>query len=290
MAKTDKKSRMLDIFLVVILLIGVTVFAFPFVSQYIYWQAANVEIKNFDLAKVELSQNEIDERIELAHAYNYSLSTNYSSSDLVDPYSETEIQEGKVAYARMLEVNEQIGYITIPKISVKLPMFAGTNEDVLQKGVGHLEGSSLPVGGINTHAILTAHRGLPTASLFTDLDQMEIDDIFYIDTIGGTLAYQVDQILVIEPTDFSELELVENQDYITLLTCTPYMINSHRLIVRAKRIAYIPEMEDENIEIKSKAFPLWQQWALYIIIFIIVLISFFNFVNNRNKSKGKDKG
>lgn len=266
------KERLSWIILILLLIAGVTLLAFPFVSDFLYWQAANVEIHEFDRQASALTNEEIDQRVELAHIYNSTLMT----TELIDPYSEEEQAEGRRAYAQMLEINEQIGYVTIPKIQVKLPMFAGTNEKVLQKGVGHLEGTSLPVGGENTHSVLTAHRGLPTASLFTDLDQLVEGDVFYVDTIQGTLAYQVVMVEVIEPTDFSLLEVVSGEDLITLLTCTPYMINSHRLIVRGERIAYIPDVEEET----SRAWQpnmnnLYVRWGIYGLIglvFVIILI------------------
>lgn len=180
-------------------------------------------------------------RLELARAYNKTL----NPRKLQDPYSEEE-KAGLAEYARMLEIKEKIGYVEIPKLNEKIPVYAGTSEEVLQKGVGHLEGSSLPVGGANSHTVLTAHRGLPTASLFTNLDQLKLGDRFYIHNIAEILAYEVDQILVVEPSDFEPVLVVEEKDYATLLTCTPYMVNSHRLLVRGHRIPYVPEVHEEE--------------------------------------------
>lgn len=145
----------------------------------------------------------------------------------------------------MLEAREKIGYIDIPKINQQIPVYAGTSEDVLQHACGHLEGTSLPIGGKSTHSVITAHRGLPQVKLFRDLDKMEVGDVFYYTNVKETLAYQVDQILVIEPWNFDPVLVVEGKDYMTLLTCTPYMINSHRLLVRGHRIPYVPEDKDE---------------------------------------------
>jgi len=131
-----------------------------------------------------------------------------------------------------------MGYITIPKLNVELPIYHGTEEAVLQKSVGHLEGTSLPIGGIGNHSVLSAHRGLPRAKLFTDLDKMEIGDTFSITVLDRLLTYQVDQILVVEPREVDALYPVENQDYCTLITCTPYGINSHRLLVRGTRVEH----------------------------------------------------
>ncbi|UUX35106.1 class C sortase [Fundicoccus culcitae] len=225
---------------ILVLLVGMGVLAYPFVSEFLYWRAANTEIEYFEVAAKQLTDEEREDRLRLAQAYNSTL-TSGGGQSLSDPYSDEEKEEGRAVYAQMLEVNEQLGYVTLPKLDSKLPLFAGTTDTVLSRGVGHLEGTTLPVGGESTHAVLTAHRGLPSARLWTDLDQMVIGDIFYVDTLAGTLAYEVDQIDVIEPTDYSQLELVNGADYVTLLTCTPYMINSHRLIVRGRRTAYFPE-------------------------------------------------
>jgi sortase A len=134
-----------------------------------------------------------------------------------------------------------IGYLKIDRIGVELPIYHGTSDDVLNRGVGHLEGSSLPVGGENTHSVMSAHRGLPSSKLFTDLDRVEKGDIFQIVVLDQVLTYQVDFIKVIEPTDISDLQIIEGGDYCTLFTCTPYGINTHRLLVRGVRIETIKE-------------------------------------------------
>ena len=131
-----------------------------------------------------------------------------------------------------------MGYIIIPRLNTTIPIYHGTSESVLQVGVGHMETTSLPVGGESTHAALSGHRGLPTASLFTDLDQMQVGDQFYIKVLGHTLAYQVDQILTVLPDETQPLAIVPGEDYVTLITCTPYGVNSHRLLVRGTRIPY----------------------------------------------------
>ncbi|MBO5913018.1 MAG: class C sortase, partial [Clostridia bacterium] len=141
----------------------------------------------------------------------------------------------------IVRISDMIGYLKIDRIGVELPIYHGTSDDVLNRGVGHLEGSSLPVGGENTHSIMSAHRGLPSANLFTDLDRMEIGDTFQIIVLDQVLTYQVDFIKVIEPTDVSNLQIIEGGDYCTLFTCTPYGINTHRLLVRGTRIETIKE-------------------------------------------------
>ncbi|WP_165732197.1 class C sortase [Streptococcus dysgalactiae] len=232
-----------------IFLVGLLVLAFPIASQLLYYQASHANINAFKKTVTTIDRTEIKRRLELARAYNASLSggTNQTTKPVLkDPYSDHQKKAGRAEYARMLEVREQIGHVTIPKINQDLPIYAGSGEENLQRGVGHLERTTLPVGGASTHAVLTAHRGLPTARLFTDLDKMRRGDRFYIEHLGGKLAYQVDDIKVITPDRLEELSIVPDEDYVTLLTCTPYMINSHRLLVRGKRIPYKASLEHKD--------------------------------------------
>ena len=171
---------------------------------------------------------------EQANAYNQAL---YETDFPLLNYSQV---PGYMDTLRLSE-NDMIGYIKIDRIGVELPIYHGTSSEVLNKGVGHLEGSSLPVGGENTHCVMSAHRGLPSAKLFTDLDRLEKGDTFQIIVLDQVLTYQVDFIKVIEPTDISNLQIIEGGDYCTLFTCTPYGINTHRLLVRGIRIETITE-------------------------------------------------
>ena len=232
--------------IILLFITGLLIASYPIISNWYYTVENNNQIVDFKEAVDEMSQAEIDERIDLARAYNETL----DPSKLADPYTDRE-KKGVENYARMLEAREKIGYLDVPKINQQIPVYAGTSEDVLQKACGHLEGTSLPIGGKSTHSVITAHRGLPQVKLFRDLDKMEVGDVFYYTNVKETLAYQVDQILVIEPWDFDPVLVVEGKDYMTLLTCTPYMINSHRLLVRGHRIPYVPE-EKEEAEDKAK--------------------------------------
>ncbi|MEW4355207.1 class C sortase [Streptococcus pneumoniae] len=272
-------------FFTLIFLLGLGTIAFPLVSQYLYYRASIVEVTAFDDGTKKLDKSDIERRIHLAEAYNDSVASG-SNIEIKDPYSEEERQEGLKEYAKMLEVNEQIGHVRIPKIVEDLPIYAGSTESVLQRGVGHLEGTSLPVGGNNTHAILTAHRGLPTAKLFTNLDKLEKGDKFYIHYIGGTLAYQVDQISVIDPSEIDKLAVVPGHDYVTLLTCTPYMVNTHRLLVRGHRIDYVEALEEKEAAG-------YKENQLYKILFystlallIVLLILFVRLYRKQKKVKG----
>lgn len=227
--------------IIVLFVIGLLIAIYPVISNYYYTVENNNQIKDFEEAVQKLHDEEVNERMDLAKAYNETL----DPSRLADPYTERE-KKGVENYARMIEVREKIGYIDIPKINQKIPVYAGTSEDVLQHACGHLEGTSLPIGGVDTHAVITAHRGLPQVKLFRELDKLEIGDEFYYTNVRETLAYQVDQILVVEPWDFEPVLVVEGKDLMTLLTCTPYMINSHRLLVRGHRVPYIEKKAKED--------------------------------------------
>lgn len=238
MSKSTGKKKIWP--LVILFIAGFVIMMYPVVSNYYYRIEANNQILEFTENAKSLDQNEILRRIELAEAYNSTL----DPSKLADPYTEKE-KEGIAEYARMLEVKEKLGFVEIPKIDTNLPIYAGTSFDVLNKGVGHLEGTSLPIGGKSTHTVLTAHRGLPSARLFRDLDKLQKGDIFYIHNIQTVLAYEVDQILTVEPSNFDPVLVVDDKDYATLLTCTPYMINSHRLLVTGHRVPYVAPVKED---------------------------------------------
>ena len=183
----------------------------------------------------------MDELLVQAQAYNRQLADAASGkAPLSDDNGNPVTPEN---YWDLLNLNSagMMAYITIPRLDTTIPIYHGTEEAVLQVGVGHLQNTSLPVGGESTHAALSGHRGLPTASLFTDLDQMQMGDQFYIKVLDRTLAYEVDQILTVLPTEMDALAIEPGQDYVTLITCTPYGINSHRLLVRGHRVPYDPQ-------------------------------------------------
>ena len=177
-------------------------------------------------------------------------------------------ENSKEQYDEMLHVDENgiMGYISIPKIQVRLPIYHGTSEAVLQDGAGHLEGSSLPIGGPDSHAVLSSHRGLPGARLFTDLDQLVLGDSFQITVLGQDLIYKVDQITVVEPHEVEKLQIVKDQDYCTLVTCTPYGINTHRMLVRGLRVPEIQESQSMLIQSEAVLLDLRIYWVVLIII------------------------
>lgn len=216
-----------------ILLLGVCVLLYPVVSAMLAKQAQTAVISKYCTTVKSMTGSEIAKMKADAQKYNESL----YGAVLADPFS-----GGKnlgSAYGKLLNVGEVIGYLEIPKISVYLPIYHGTTEEILQKGIGHLENTSLPIGGKNTHAVLSGHRGLPSATLLTDLDQLGKGDKFYIHVLDEVLAYEVDQVKVVEPQNTSDLTIRQGKDYVTLVTCTPYGINTQRLLVRGERTAYV---------------------------------------------------
>ena len=231
MKKKKKLNRKLPtILLLLVFLAGLSLLLYPTVSD--WWNSLHQTraITGYAEQVAGLDDELYDRLLEEARAYNETLAGKADRFSL----SDRELEE----YGQLLSVEgtEVIGYIRIDKIDVYLPIYHGTSDAVLQAGVGHLEGSSLPVGGEGTHAVISGHRGLPSADLFTDLDQLEEGDTFVITVLDETLTYEVDQIRIVEPTDFSELAIVEGEDYCTLMTCTPYGINTHRLLVRGHRV------------------------------------------------------
>ena len=289
-SSSRKNKKILGRFLfILIFLIGLGLMAFPLISQYLYYEAAQVHVDLFEQEVKEISNEEIDRRILLAQAYNDALVQGYGQDEVSpsDPFNEADHQAGIQEYARMLEVHEQIGYLSIPKITQKLPVFAGTEEIVLQKGVGHLQGTSLPVGGNNTHSVLTAHRGLPNARLFTDLNQLELGDYFYFHNLSETLAYQVDDIKVIEPSEVDHLEIIPGHDYMTLLTCTPYRVNSHRLLVRGHQVPYSQATEEKQIQTHgdNKKYKI----LFYITLALLLLLILWLIHDRRRQRRSKNK-
>lgn len=250
-----------------IFVMGSLILLFPIVSQVSYYLASHQNINQFKREVAKIDTNTVERRIALANAYNETLSRNPL---LIDPFTSKQ-KEGLREYARMLEVHEQIGHVAIPSIGVDIPIYAGTSETVLQKGSGHLEGTSLLVGGLSTHSVLTAHRGLPTARLFTDLNKVKKGQIFYVTNIKETLAYKVVSIKVVDPTALSEVKIVNGKDYITLLTCTPYMINSHRLLVKGERIPYDSTEAEKHKEQTVQDYRL----SLVLKILLVLLIGLF---------------
>lgn len=230
MKKTVKKNRMVVILLIVVLLAGLSLLLYPFVSD--YWNSLHQSraIATYMEAVTELDDTAYERWWKEAQAYNASL------PGTLDRFHPDE--EEQRSYEKLLDISGTgiLGYVEIPSIDVLLPIYHGTDEEVLQVAIGHIEGSSLPAGGPSTHCVISGHRGLPSAKLFTDLDQLAEGDIFVLRVLDETLTYEVDQIHIVEPDDISRLGIEEDRDLCTLITCTPYGVNSHRLLVRGHRV------------------------------------------------------
>lgn len=263
-----RRLRLSTVFSVLIFLLGLAIFLYPVISRFYYRIETTKVVSDFKEGKEQLNPEEIKRRMALARAYNAMLSGH--GQTFHDPYV-SNVEEGVANYARMLEVREKIGVIRIPCIDVEEPIYAGTSEDVLQKGTGHMEYTSLPVGGDSTHSVITGHRGLPDKKIFSALNNVKEKDRFYIENIEQILAYEVDQIKVIEPSVFDDLQIVQGKDYVTLLTCTPYMINSHRLLVRGHRIPYVPEVAKQDMNRAQLQFMIKMAVVLLIILLLFLL-------------------
>lgn len=230
------KKHKITFILILFFFIGLLILTYPMISDYFNQKTQSRVITDYEslLNNIEIK----DYSLEFDKAADY----NNRLKDLANPLLTYDTLND---YNDILNINSNgmMGYITIDKIKVELPIYHGTSKDVLSTAVGHIEGTSIPVGGSYTHSVLSAHRGLPSSKLFTDLDKLEIGDIFTITVLDKVLTYEVDKISIVKPNEIDELKIDEN-DYVTLSTCTPYGINTHRLLVRGKRI--------ENIEAKKK--------------------------------------
>lgn len=241
-----KRKHISTIFIILIFLVGLGFISYPTVSN--LWNQAHQSraIATYSKQVEKLDDSENKKMLKAARKYNKSLLKKSDHWKLS--------KKDKKKYESLLDVSGTgiMGYIEVPKIDCSLPIYHGTDEGALQIAIGHLEGSSLPVGGKNTHCVLSGHRGLPSARLFTDLDQMEEGDIFILNILGRKLAYEVDQIRVVLPEEMSDLEVIEGKDLCTLVTCTPYGINTHRLLVRGHRTKYVEEKVEEQKEVQTK--------------------------------------
>ena len=265
-----KKKHISTIIIALIFLAGLGFLLYPTVSN--LWNRAHqsraIATYTKQVEKLDDSQNK--EMLKAARKYNKSLLKKSDHWKLS--------KKDKKKYESLLDVSGTgiMGYIEIPKIDCSLPIYHGTDEGALQIAIGHLEGSSLPVGGKSTHCVLSGHRGLPSARLFTDLDQMEEGDVFVLNVLGRKLAYEVDQIKVVLPDEMSDLEIVQGKDLCTLVTCTPYGINTHRLLVRGHRTKYIEEtVVQVQKEAEKKETGIWLLaggGAVFLIIIIIVVV------------------
>ena len=245
-AQKKKSGNASTIILVAIFFVGLSVLLYPTISDFWNEKRQSQAIVNYDDLIVDLTPEDYSEYFKKADSYNGKIRNMsfpfLNHQNIADEYYNT------------LDINGDgmMGYITLEKIKVQLPIYHGTSDKVLNTAVGHVEGSSIPVGGKSTHSVLSAHRGLPSAKLFTNLDKLENGDIFTIRILDRLITYQVDQILIVLPSETDNLNIVPGEDYCTLVTCTPYGINTHRMLVRGTRIENIEE--DKVINVITEAY------------------------------------
>ena len=231
-------KRFLPIIMIILLFLGgAAMVLYPVVSSWYMDRHQGQVVADYDEEAARLSQEQIEAELEKARRYNESLLGNVV---LTDPFDAEALEEQNTEYEDLLDIGGDgvMGSVEIPGQDIYLPIYHGTSAEALEKGAGHLKNSSLPVGGKGTHAVISGHTALPTAEMFNDLSEVEEGDVFYIHVLGQILAYEVDQIKIVLPEDISDLLIHREEDYVTLVTCTPYGINSHRLLVRGTRVPY----------------------------------------------------
>lgn len=273
-----RKPDFSNLILVLIFLIGLSVLLYPTVSDWWNSKVQSRAIVDYEAMLKDLAPEDYTKVFAEADDYNHRLrqiSFPLMYYDQVEGYEQTLNVTG----------NGIMGYITIDKIKVELPIYHGTSESVLNIACGHVEGTSLPVGGPSTHAVLSAHRGLPSAKLFTDLDKMEVGDVFTVTVLDRVLTYQIDQILIVKPHEVDALYVTEGEDFCTLITCTPYGINSHRMLVRGCRVE-TPEVK--NIYIATEAYRIDSLVLTPIVAAPMLLILLMILLFRRPKKKSND--
>ncbi len=237
-SKLKRRLPLVGIFL--LLITGVCFFMYPIVGSWYAEYTAQVTIQRYDEAVQRLGNASLDVFAKQAAEYN----------DLLARSERNKVSA--LNYDSLLAVTDAIGYIEIPVIGVYYPIYHGLSDDVLQKGIGHMEGTSLPIGGKSTHCVLAGHTGLPSSKMFTDLDTLQNGDDFYLHVLNRVLHYRIDQIKVVLPNQSDDIRISEGEDYVTLVTCTPYGVNDHRLLVRGRRIVYTNaagEPDEEAVEV-----------------------------------------
>lgn len=289
------KKKAGNLVICIIFLAGLSLLLYPFVANQWNNYRQKQLISGYEQAVSEKEAAEgidYDAERKKAEDYNEAL----LPCVLPDSFALAESSGVDPVYMNTLNIagDEMMGSVEIPKINIKIPIYHTTEEDVLNKGAGHLEGSSLPVGGANTHAVISAHRGLPSASLFTDLDQMKVGDHFLLHVLDETLCYEVDKISVVKPEDTSALAVEDGQDLVTLLTCTPYGVNTERLLVRGHRVPYVEEEVKEEKTVLSGSslhtnYLLWVFVGLSVTALFIFVLYLKEIKLKRRANKGGKK-
>lgn len=290
------KRKISGILFGLMFLLGFAILIYPTVSNQWNTYRQNQLISSYEELIGKMAEEDFTKEWEKANAFNDTIIHNNIFGDV---FGENGDDIKNTEYWQILNVGNDgvMGYVSIPKINVKLSIYHGTADDVLQTGIGHLNGTKLPIGGESTHSVLAAHRGLPSARLFTDIDQLERGDMFYIHVLDETLAYQVDQILDMVDKDDNEtlqkaLQIEEGQDHVTLFTCTPYGVNSHRLLVRGTRVPYNGEEEIESTAAESMLKSIQNYYMIYLILGLsvtLLVILLMRFLIKPGKKKHKEK-
>lgn len=288
------KRKISGILFGLMFLLGFAILIYPTVSNQWNTYRQNQLISSYEELIGKMAEEDFTKEWEKANAFNDTIIHNNIFGDV---FGENGDDIKNTEYWQILNVGNDgvMGYVSIPKINVKLSIYHGTADDVLQTGIGHLNGTKLPIGGESTHSVLAAHRGLPSARLFTDIDQLERGDMFYVHVLDETLAYQVDQILDMVDKDDNEtlqkaLQIEEGQDYVTLFTCTPYGVNSHRLLVRGTRVPYNGEEEIESTAAESMLKSIQNYYMIYLILGLsvtLLVILLMRFLIKPGKKKHK---
>lgn len=276
----SQKARI--IIFILILLVGAGVALYPTFSNLWNERLQARTIGTYEEAAAQLSDEQKTRLLEEAREFN----AQHLRNDIVDAFDENNEYVLTHPYDKMLVVDgsDMMCYLEIPKITCKLAVYHGISAEVLEKGVGHLQGTSLPVGGESTHAVLSAHRGLPSAKLFTDLDSVAVGDQFYIHVLDEHLAYEVDEINTVLPEEVDLLDIVPGKDLVTLITCTPYGVNTHRLLVRGHRVPYVPPEEETKTlweKMSELKFAILSLLAGLVLLAIVIIVY-------RKKRKKKD--
>ena len=286
------KKKAGNLVICIIFLAGLSLLLYPFVANQWNNYRQKQLISGYEQVVSEKEAAEgidYDAERKKAEDYNEAL----LPCVLPDSFALAESSGVDPVYMNTLNIagDEMMGSVEIPKINIKIPIYHTTEEDVLNKGAGHLEGSSLPVGGANTHAVISAHRGLPSASLFTDLDQMKVGDHFLLHVLDETLCYEVDKISVVKPEDTSALAVEDGQDLVTLLTCTPYGVNTERLLVRGHRVPYVEEeVKEEKTVLSGSSFHTNYLLWVFVGLSVTALFIFVLYLKETKLKRRANKG
>lgn len=286
---SKRKNTIIIICFILVILLGAGAAAYPLIASINNERTQSLVQMEYEEKLQQLDTSEIDAALAAAREYNKTIST-------VQIEDVDKIKADLPPYEDLLNLanNGIMGYIEIPTINIDLPIYHSTTGAAMEKGAGHMEGTSLPVGGVGTHAVISAHSGMAGAKLFTDLDKLKLGDVFFVTVCNEKLAYEVDNIAVVEPTDIDLIRIDTQQDYVTLLTCTPYGVNTHRLLVRGHRV----KMAEEDIaEVEEKAEPAASTWiekyeqgiligvAIFLGLLLIALLVYF--IKRRKDKKEK---